>query len=147
MAAVCAAPAVAVAGLAVAAGPADATVGPYEREQIAWGDCTIVLGTVPDAYLRAFGGTDVACGHTWSNITIKTDLWRYDAGRWSVVATSGWRTAYNTSRSSVVTGPYSVPGCRYWDVTTTVNVGGYQVFHDYVQDVHNMKWNPTVGNC
>ena len=145
---VCAAPAVAVAVLAATAGTADATVGPYVRETIAWGDCTIVLGTVPDAYYRAYGGTDVGCGHYHSSITIKVDLWRYDSGRWTAVASSGWRTAYNTYRSSAVTAPYSVPGCRYWDITTTVNVDGYQTYHDYAQDTGKLNtWNPTVGNC
>ena len=143
-----AAPVVALGMVAATAGAADATVGPYVRESITWGDCTIVLGTVPDAYYRAFGGTDVTCAHYRSNITIKVDLWRFDSGRWSVVASSGWSTAYNAYRSSAVTAPYSVPGCRYWDITTTVNVDGYQTYHDYGQDTGRLNtWNPTVGNC
>ena len=134
-----------VAGMA---GNADATVGPYDPDRITWGDCTIVLGTVPDAYYRAYGGTDVSCGHYRSNITIKVDLWRYDSGRWTMVATSGWRSAYNTAYSSAVTAPYSVPGCRYWDITTTVNVDGYQTYRDYgVDKGHYNRWNPTIGNC
>jgi len=140
--------ATAVAVLAATEGTAEATVGPYVRESISWGDCTILLGTVPDAYYRAYGGTDVTCGHYRSNITIKVDLWRYDSGAWAMVATSGWRTAYNDYRSSSVTAPYSVPGCRYWDITTTVNVDGYQTFHDYVRDTGKLNaWSPTVGNC
>jgi hypothetical protein len=140
--------AAAAALLAATEGTAEATVGPYVRESISWGDCTIVLGTVPDGYYRAYGGTDVTCGHYRSNLTIKVDLWRYDSGAWTMVATSGWRAAYNTYRSSAVTAPYSVPGCRYWDITTTVNVDGYQTFHDYVQDTGKLNtWNPTVGNC
>jgi hypothetical protein len=144
----CAVPAAAGVLLATTGGPADATVGPYVREKIVWGDCTIILGTVPDAYYRAFAGTDVTCAHYRSSITVKVDLWRYDSGRWSMVSSSGWGTVRNAYGSSSVTAPYTVPGCRYWDITTTVNVDGYQTYHDYAQDTGRYNtWNPTVGNC
>jgi hypothetical protein len=144
-----AAPLLSLAALAGTAGGAEATVGPYVQERVPWGDCTVVLGTVPDAYLRAFAGTDVYCGSRRSSITTKVDLWRWNGSQWALAATSGWRTAYNTSQSSVVSAPYSVPGCAYWDITTTVNVDGHQLFRDYGQDEHGYypKWNPTVGNC
>jgi hypothetical protein len=142
------APLVAAAALASSTGTASATVGPYVQERVSWGDCVVVLGTVPDAYYRAYAGTDVYCGHRRTSITIKVDLWKWDGSRWTMVATSGQRTVSNTTQSSVVTGPYSVPGCAYWDITTTVYVDGSRLYRDYGQDQGSYpKWNPTKGNC
>jgi hypothetical protein len=143
-----AAPILASAALTAGTQSADATVGPYVQERIPWGDCTVVLGTVPDSYLRAFGGTDVYCGTRHSSITIKVNLWRWNGSNWALATTSGWRTTNNVATSSAVTAAYSVRGCTWWDITTTVNVDGYQLNRDYGQDQHYFpKWNPTVGNC